>query len=83
MPLLIILLIIFGGFSFICILFWMTFNSKNYFDNALKKPIKLKEIFFSKDSEDSEWLVMYYVTKIFLVSLVLLILIYVYYQFNR
>jgi hypothetical protein len=75
--LLLFIAITFGVFSFGCVVLWAVTDSR-FGKYALQKPVVTKSTFCFKDKELSEWLLMYYTTRVFLVCFVALLGYYLY-----
>ena len=75
MALLLIILIVFGGFSFLCILFFAVFNADAYFSCAFsRKNPKIT----GPDAASTDEIVYYWVTKVFVFCFIGFILIYLF-----
>lgn len=66
--LLIIFALVFGTFSFLLVLLCMVFYNEKYFSFAFKKPNKQEISSFNFSASYSEWKLMYYVTRVLLLS---------------
>lgn len=78
MEFVLIILIISCVFSLGIILLWIATNSEKFFKYAFSKPVITRRELFSKDADLSNWIFMYYVTKLSIFSFVGLILIYIF-----
>lgn len=67
----------FGAFSLLCVALWVCTDPR-FRQYAFQKPAVTRTNFLSKDKELSDWLVMYYTTRVFLVCFVVLMGYYLY-----
>lgn len=66
MTLVLFIALFLGVFAFCCLVLWATTDSR-FGKYAFQKPAVTKITFLSKDKELSDWLLMYYTTRVFLV----------------
>lgn len=69
MTLVLFIAMLFGVFAFCCVVLWAITDSR-FGKYAFQKPAVTRSSFFSKDKELTDWLLMYYTTRVFLVCFV-------------
>lgn len=73
-----ILSLVFGVVGFLCVVMWMVFYTEKYFAFAFERPNRARLSSFRFQASYSDWQVMYYVTRIMLLSAAYLVFLWIF-----